>query len=240
MIKLHSVSKTIGPKRFERTIAKNVTWMIEPRSKTIILSHQRAALSVLANIIAGTSIPTEGWVERQGKVCPPGGFLRYFRTGSPKEMIELLAPLYRFDPQEVMNTVSTAIQYDGLMRTQLNQLPLLLKRELNMAVSYAIPCDYYVFDGTPAVGRPQFRAFCRRALVQRSKEAGVIIATHAENVAMTLGSAASAAILYRGGFSVYQRLDDALAVFRQLQPEPAIPNEALESENNEPEEDILL
>lgn len=239
-IKLYSVSKVIGQKRFQRTIARDVTWTIEPRSKHIILSHQRAALTAFVSILAGLSIPTEGWVEHAGKIAPPGGFLRYSRGGTPPELIKLLAPLYRFDADQVIDFVAAAVQYDRLLRTPLGKLPVALKRELNLALTYAIPCDYYFFDGMPDSGRPQFRKFCQRALAQRSKEAGILVGTGSERVARSLGPDAKAAILYRGNFTLYHRLDDALAVFERLEPEPTIPNEAIEGENYEEDIDLVL
>ena len=240
MISLYSVSKAIGPKRFRRTIAKNITWTIEPRSKTVILGHQRAALSVFLNLIAGLSLPSEGWVRRQGSISVPGGFLRYSRGGTPRDLIELLAPLYRFEAAQVMSFVATVVQYDRLLYTPIRQLPSLLKRELNLALTYAIPCDYYFFDGMPDGGRPEFRALCKRVLNSRSEEAGMLIATSSNRAARALGPNATAAILYRGSFTVYQHLEDALAIFERLEPEEAIPKEALEGENYAEDDDFGL
>lgn len=239
-IKLHSVSKVVGPKRFQRTIAKDVTWTIEPRSKHIILSHQRFALSAFVNVIAGLSIPSEGWVKHQGKISPPGGFLRYSTGGTPPELIKLLAPLYRFDAQQVIDFVAATVRYDRLLRTPVRQLPVVLRRELNLALTFAIPCDYYFFLGVPEGGRPTFRKFCQQALASRSKEAAMLLGTASERAARSLGPDASAAILYRGNFTLYRRLDDALAVFERLEPEPALPDEAQEGEDYEEDIDFIL
>ncbi len=239
-IKLHSVSKVIGQNRFQHTIAEDVTWTIEPRSKHIILGHQRIALTTFVNIISGLSLPTEGWIKRAGKIAPPGGFLRYSRAGTLPELIKLLAPLYRFDADEVTDFVVDVIRFDRLLRIPLEQLPRALKRELNFALTFAIPCDYYFFNGMPEGGRPEFRKFCHQALARRCEEASVLIGTSSERAARMLGPDASAAILYRGNFTLYQTVDDALAVFKSLAPESPIPNEAIEDENYEEDPDFLL
>lgn len=239
-IKLHSVTKIIGPKRFERTIAKDITWTIEPRSKYVIFSHLRDALAVFANVTAGLSVPTEGWVKHEGKIAPPGGFLRYSGGGTPLELVKLLAPLYQFDTDQVLDFVAAAIRYDELLRTPFKKLPISLRRELDFILTYAIPCDYYYFFGMPKSSRPEFQRFCQQAVARRRSEASMLILTGSEHIARSLGSDTKAAILYRGNFTLYERLDDALVVFAQLEPEAAIPNEALEGETYEEDVDLIL
>ena len=239
-IKLHSVTKIIGPKRFERTIAKNITWTIEPRSKYVILGHQQDALLVFANVIAGLSVPTEGWVKHEGKISPPGGFLRYSAGGTPLELVKLLAPLYQFDTERVLDFVAATVRDDRLLRTPVKKLPVPLRRELDFILTYAIPCDYYFFGGMPKGTRPEFQRFCQQAVARRRNEASMLILAGSERVARSLGSDTRAAILYYGNFTLYERLDDALVVFEQLEPEAAIPDEALDGEAYEQDADLIL
>jgi ABC-type polysaccharide/polyol phosphate transport system ATPase subunit len=234
------VSKVIGVRSFKRTIAQDITWTIEPRSRLVVLSHQRMALSVLFNVAAGLSLPTEGWVERRGKISPPGGFIRYSRGGTLSELVKLLAPLYEFEVEDVIEFVVSTVQHDRLRRTPLSKLPASLKRELNMALTFAIPCDYYFFNGLPEVGRPAFRKYCQQALSVRSREATIVVGASTERIARSLGPDAAAAILHRGSFTLYQHLDEALAVFGQLEPEPEIPGQELEGETYEEEPDFIL
>lgn len=238
-INLYSVSKIVGPKRFQRTIARNVTWTIEPRSKYVILSHQRDTLSIFANVIAGLSVPTEGWVKHKGKICPPGGFLRFSAGGTPLELIKLLASLYQFDAEHVLDFVAATVRYDQLLRTPLVKLPVSLRRQLDFVLTYAIPCDHYFFAGMPRGGHPEFQKICQQTVARRRTEASMLILAASERVARSLGSDTKAAILYRGNLTLYERLDDALVVFGQLEPEPAIPTEALEDETYE-DGDLML
>jgi len=231
MITLHSVSKEIGSKRFRRTIAKDITWTIRPRSKTILLSHQRQALTVFLNMIVGVAIPSEGWIERKGTLSIPGGFLHLAKGRTARNLIDFLAPLYRFEPADVMGFVEACVGYPRLLDTPIKQLPSVLKRELNIALIYAIPCDYYIFDGSPDSGRTEMRTLTRRALRARSEQAGVIIATGSSRTARILGPEANGAILYHGNLTIYRQVEDALAVFESLEPEEPIPREALEEDN---------
>ena len=238
-IKLYSVSKTLGTKRFKRTIAKDVTWTIEPRSRYVILSNQPESLSVFVNLIAGLSVPTEGWIKHEGKISPPGGFLRYAVGRTPMEFIRFLAPLYQFDADEVLEFVTATVKYDRLLRTPLERLPAVLKRELNFIMTYAIPCDYY-FYGTPRGCRPDVQKVGQQLLARRRKDATMLLGAGSEPVARSLGSDTRAAILHRGSFTLYEQLEDALLVFAQLDPEPIIPSEAPESGDPDEEIDLLL
>lgn len=238
-IRLYSVSKTLGTKRFERTIVKDVTWTIEPRSRYVILSNQPESLAVFVNLIAGLSVPTEGWIKHEGKISPPGGFLRYAVGRTPLEFIRFLAPLYQFDADEVLDFVTATVKYDRLLRTPLERLPAVLKRELNFALTYAIPCDYY-FYGTPRHCRPNFQRMGHQILARRSQEATMLLGAGTEPLARSLGSDTRAAILHRGSFTLYEQLEDALIVFAQLEPEPIVPNEELGSEPLEEEVDLVL
>lgn len=219
-------------------IAIDVTWTIERRSRYVILSSQPESLAVFMNVIAGLSLPTEGWIKHQGRISPPGGVLRYSAGGNPLELIRLLSRLYQFDAKQVLDVVTATVKYEGLLRTPVAQLPSVLKRELNFVLTYAIPCDFY-FYGRPRGCRPEFQKVGQQLLERRSSEATMLLGTGSEHVARSLGSDAKAAILYRGSFTLYERLDDALAVFAQLDPEPAFSNEALESEAAEEELDLL-
>jgi len=109
-----------------------------------------------------------------------------------------------------------------------------------MVLIYAIPCDYYVFDGSPDGGRSEVRSLCRKALSARSKQAGVIIATGSARTAKILGPDVNGAILYRGDFTVYRQVEDALAVFEGLEPEEAIPQEAMEGEHEDEDYGLML
>ncbi len=196
-------------------------------------------LGVFLNVIAGLSVPTQGWIKHEGKISPPGGFLRYSVGGTPLELIRFLAPLYQFDAKKVLDFVTETVKYDRLLRTPLEQLPPVLKRELNFILTYAIPCDFY-FYGRPRGCRSEFQKVGEQILARRSKEATMLLGTGSELAARSLGPDAKAAILYRGSFTLYEHLDDALLVFSQLDPEPALSNEAPESEAPEEEFDLLL
>ncbi|WP_422012296.1 hypothetical protein [Reyranella sp.] len=238
VITLHSVSKEVGRGRFKRQIIEDLNWTIRPRSRTFVLG-QRTAVSQLLSVIAGHSVPSEGWVSRRGKISPPQGFLRFGKAGTPRQLIARLCEIYGVEPKSVENFIEAALEHRHVLDSPVRQLPASLKRELNVALTYAIPCDYYLFFGGIGTSpRLAFRTLCEKALNQRAKVAGIVVGTHSSRVAQTLKGFSSGAILYKGKFTLFKYPEDAIAVYDSLEPEDDIPTELLKEDREEAEDTL--
>lgn len=236
MITLHSVSKEIGTGRFRWRVIDDLTWTIRPRSRVFVLG-QRAPVLQLLSIIAGQSVPTEGWVTRRATTSPPMGFLRFGATGTPRQLIARLSEIYGVEPQPVERFIEAALEHPHVLDTPLKRLPGSLKRELNIALIYAIPCDYYLlFGGIGGSPRLAFRALCETAFRKRSQTAGIILGTNSSSVAATLKSFSAGAILYKGKFTLFKHPEDAITVYDSLEPEQDVSRDLVnEEEEAEPE-----
>lgn len=240
MITLHSVSKELGRGQFKTLVLDDINWLIERRSRIVILGQRGSGTSVLLNILAGLSLPTRGWVDRRATISIPGGFLRYARFGTPRELILRIAQLYGADPHDIIKFIATGMQRDDIINVPVRRLPAAIRQQLNMALTYAVPCDFYLFDGVIEAGRkPEFRAFCRQAFNMRSQQAGSIVATNSSRMAAGLGEGLTGGVLFRGKLTLYQRLGDAIAVFDRLPLEETAPTprEALVEEEPVQEQD---
>lgn len=239
MIALHSVSKKIARGHYRRTVLDDIRWKIAPRTQIVVFGN-RSGLSVLLNVIAGLSHPSEGWVERRATLSVPRGFLRYAGRGTARQLIERLSPLYNVHPREVAEFIEAGLQDRRVLDTPTGQLPSGLKQQLNLALTYAIPCDFYLFNGAIQAGRDAaFQAFCQSAFSLRSREAGIIIALKSGRSVPSLDRDSMGAILYKGKLTVYESLSDAKAVFDALPPEPDFPNQAGGAQDEEEEDDLM-
>jgi ABC-type polysaccharide/polyol phosphate transport system ATPase subunit len=239
MIVLHSVSKKIARGHFQRTILDDIRWKIAPRTQIVVLGH-RSGIAILLNVIAGLSQPTEGWVERRATLSVPRGFLRYAGPGTTRQLIDRLSPLYNAHPREIAEFIEIGLQDRRVLDAPVAQLPKVLKEQLNAALTYAIPCDFYLFNGPIEAGRdPAFRAFCQTAFNTRRREAGTIVAVRTSRLASSLDENSIGAILYKGKLTVYERLGDAAVVFDSLPPEEDLPNYAAAAEDEEEEDDFI-
>lgn len=241
MIILNSVSKEISRGAFRRLVVDDLTWTIPRHAQIAILGHRGAGVSQLLEIIAGRSLPTEGWVTRRSTTSLPGGYLRFAGFGTARALIGRLSNLYKVDPRELTEFVETGLQNRQALDVPVRRLPAALKRQLKFVLLYAVPCDIYLFDGgVIGAGNEEFRMFCQKAFEMRRREAGMIVAVSTTRAASTFDKSMSGAILYRGKLTLYQHLSDAMMVFDSLPPEEALPTQVLASEPTQPEEEEYL
>lgn len=241
MIILSSVSKELGQGRFKTVVLEDINWTIRRRSQTVILGQRNSGTAVLLDIMAGLALPTRGWVERRASVSPPGGYLRYARSGTLRHLVQRLSQFYGADPHDIIEFTTSAMRRDDILDIPVSQLPNTIRQQLNMALIYAIPCDFYLFNGTIDGGRAsEFRAFCRQAFALRSKQAGTIVTASSSRLAAELGAGATVGVLFRGKLTLYEHCEDAIAVFDSLPPEPAVGSEELVRPEPVQEEDEIF
>jgi capsular polysaccharide transport system ATP-binding protein len=241
MIVLNSVSKVMGRGDLKRTILDNVNWLIPPRARIVVLGQSHSGASVLLDIIAGTTLPTSGWVERRGTVSVPGGLLRYAMRDTTRQLILRLARLYRVDPKEVVEFIRQAFGSSDILDVPANTLPGRLRQQLNAVLTYAFPCDFYLLGSSGiGIGEAKFQAFCEQALALRCRQSGVIISTSVGK-AQRLDRTMMGAVVYRGHLTLYERLPDAITVFECLPAESAGPSrDETEDRFELAQEDTLL
>lgn len=241
MIILSSVSKELGQGRFKTVVLEDINWTIQPRSQIVILGQHNSGTSVLLDIMAGLSLPTRGWVERRASLSPPGGYLRYARFGTLRHLVQRLSQFYRADPRDIIEFTISAMRRHDILDIPVNQLPHSIRHQLNMALIYAIPCDFHLFNGSIDGGRAgEFRAFCRQAFALRSKQAGTIVTASSSKLAAELGEGATVGVLFRSKLTLYEHWEDAIAVFDSLPPEPAVGGEELVRPEPAQEEDEIF
>jgi len=241
MITLNSISKTIGRGAFQRLAFDDVTWEIPRHAQVAIFGHRGTGVSHLLEVIAGTLLPTTGWVTRRGTISLPRGYLRFAGFGTARALIERLSAVYNVDPHEIVDFVEVGLQTRHALDVPIRRLPVVVRRQLNVILTYAIPFDVYLFEGSViGGGSPTFRAFCQRAFDLRRKEAGVIVALGSSRAAAALDKSMSGAILYRSRLTLFDNIVDAMTVFDSLPPEEAIPTQDALPEAAPEDEEIVL
>lgn len=226
MIILNSVSKEVGKGLLKKLILENINWVIRPRCRIVVLGQRGSGKSTLLDLLAGMTVPTHGWVERRAMVSVPGGLLRYAIYDSPRQLILRLSHLYHADPKEITEFILQVTQMGDLFDIPVRRLPGVVRSQLNLALTYAYPCDFYLFDGGIEGGRKrEFREFCQRAFEYRSRQAGTIIVTGVSRVARLLGQGAMGGVLYQRKLTLYESVEDAIAVFESLPLEEPSPRQ---------------
>jgi capsular polysaccharide transport system ATP-binding protein len=226
VITLHSVSKEVGRGHLRKLVLDNVSWTIPPRTNIVVLGRRGSGKSTLLKVVGGFQIPTSGWVERRATVSAPGGYLRYARGEiTPRQLATRIAHLYRLKPGELVEFTTYFAGLDSLMNVPVTELPVKLRVLFSFALIYAVPVDFYLFDGAFGVRGGPFAARCQQAFEARRKEAGVILVTH--NVRLASQFEGAGAIIHRGKLILFETAAEAVSAFA------SVPHEADEPGHRE-------
>lgn len=235
MLALHDVSMIVGRGAKQRVVLDNISWEIAPRAKIAILGHVGSDKSLLLALLAGAEVPTSGWVERRVVVSPTSALLRHGRGATtPRQLIGRLAALFRYDPRELATFVGYLADLRRDMDVPIRNLAAAVRNKLSVALTYGVPCDYYLFDKRIPFGPPEMQALARKAFERRCETAGVILATNAVKEARKLGG--SGAILHRGRIVLFDDVDEAIELFSRIKPDaPVVERDRAEDPVDEPD-----
>lgn len=239
MIILNSVSKTISRGRFKRVMLEDASWIIPRRARVMILGHRHSGASALLKIIAGTMLPTSGWVERRATTSIPGGLLRYVRKDTTSQLIAQLSRLYRVDPKEVREFIEHGVGQSNILNVPPRSLPAEVRQQVGILLNFAFPFDYYLFEST-TIGtgtNRRFQAVCEQVYELRARRAGIIMLANTGKVARRVGGDMMGALVYKGSLTLYEKLADAIMVLESLPAEVPLQGQESFSERFESNDD---
>jgi capsular polysaccharide transport system ATP-binding protein len=217
LIVLHSVSKEVGRGAHRKLVLNNISWHIPRGSRTILLGQRGAGKTTLLRILSGTLFPTSGSVERNGSVCLVRGMWRMAGASlTIRQVAGRLARLYHADANEVVEFVAQFADLHGMLDQPMISFPASIRQQFDFALAYAIPFDFYLFDGAIGGKKAGFSERCRLAFEQRSQEAGVILTTSRPRDAKQFDG--SAGIIHKGSIVMFPTVEEALSVFHTLPP----------------------
>ena len=102
----------------------------------------------------------------------------------------------------------------GVLHSPIQALGADMRRRLNFTLGFALPFEYYLFDGAMAFGDPAFRARALKALEERREAAGFILATRFPRLAR--GHFRNGAVLHDGKLHLFENLERAIAYYESL------------------------
>lgn len=236
MLALREVTKELGKGRRRRVVLNDISWLIRPRAKLVILGHSGSGKTTLLRLLSGADVPTRGWVERRGVVSPLGALTRLGSgRASPRQLIERLSPYFHFDPEALATFVDGFADLGRAMDRPIGGLDPKVLQLLNLALFCGIPCDYYLFDQRVNFGPREMQDKTRQVLQERYDQAGMILTTSQVREARAFEGAG--AILHRGRITQFETVEDAIEVFLQIEPDMVPEHDRpVEEPEEEPEE----
>lgn len=218
MLILHSVTKELGRGRQKVLVLDDIDLVIPQGTRLAILGQSGSGKTTFLKILSGSLFPTSGWVERRAIVSTTESLARHGSVlTTPRQLAHRLASLYRADGDEISRFIEHFADLSAVMDVPVKLLTRKTVNDLNLALYYALPCDFYLFDQSFQSRSASLKRRASAAFQQRQKEAGTILATSSPQTALEFGGIG--AILFRGRLTFFKSVIEAANIFEQLQIE---------------------
>ena len=235
MITLHSVTKSLGRGRRKTLALNQIDWTIPPGAQIAILSQKGGGKSTLLDILAGSAIPTAGWVERRALISPRVALTRYaLRYMTPRHLIDQHARLYLTDRDALIAFVAEFASLRAELDMPIRHLTPHQRQALHLALLYGTPFDYYLFDNKITLGHGRIQQRVQAALKQRKERSGAILATGSIKAARAFGGAGG--VLHRGQLMLFPTVQEAIQAHEYLLRHDPLPTIPYREESPEDEE----
>ena len=144
-----------------------------------IMGRRGSGKSVLIQLAAGSIRCTTGRVLHKGRVSMPVGSpatLHQKFTG--EEITRITANYFSLDPDKLCRFVAEVSELGSAFYKPLSLYNGARRSRLNFSLSYAIPADCYLADGTLFSGDGTFRDTCLELAKQRKSQAAFFFTTN--------------------------------------------------------------
>ena len=220
MIVLKAVTKVAWRGRARRLILDRIDATFESGVHYAILGGRGSGKSTLLRLLGDLQKPTKGSITRFGTVSLPMGYSVNAGDKTGRQLVHLVSDLYGSDTRAVLDFVAQFSELDDALELPLSALEVEARARLFYSLGYAIPVDFYLFDGIMATGDASFQARCRSAFESRRRTAGTIFATRDPRQAKAYGERGG--VLHGGRLFLYDSVDEAIDVFEGLELESKV------------------
>ena len=215
MIELREISKSYRLGSGRHTVLDAVS-AVFPTGKSVgILGVNGAGKSTLLRIIGGVEPPDNGTVRKDVRVSWPMGFSGGFSPNmTGRQGARFVARIYGEAPREVERYARDFAELGPYFDMPIRTYSSGMRARLAFAISFAVEFDCYLVDEVIATGDARFSKKYRREFKERSRNASVILVSH--NPEAIRAECDFAAVLTRGSLTLYESVDEAMAVYEQL------------------------
>jgi capsular polysaccharide transport system ATP-binding protein len=215
MIYLDHVHKAYPTQQGYRVVLRNVTLDLQKGRSLGILGMNGAGKSTLIRLLAGIEYPDRGTITRDVKVSAPLGMVGSFNNNlSGRENARFVSRLYDIDWRSMIEFVEDFAELGAFFDEPVKTYSAGMRARLSFAISISVDFDVYLIDEVTAVGDARFRERCAQALAKRRDHADVIMVSH--SVGTIRRYCDYAAVLHDGRLEVFDDIDTAISIYRQL------------------------
>lgn len=211
MIRFDHVSKHYSG-HSERTLVLNDLSFTIPRGDALgICGANGAGKSTLMRLLGGVESPTRGRITRTMTTSWPIGFTSCFQHSlSGADNARFIARIYGRPVDALLAFVEDFAELGRFFRQPVSTYSSGMVARLAFGVSLAIDFDCYLVDEVTAAGDERFRIRSEAALNERRELSTLIMVSHVPDTLRAYCS--RGAVLYDGGLTFYDSIDEALDV----------------------------
>jgi capsular polysaccharide transport system ATP-binding protein len=215
MIELRNLTKKYRTSKGVHTVFSDINFCIPPGHNMGVLGSNGAGKSTLLRLIAGAELPTSGEVVRKASISWPIGFSGGFHGSlSGRENLRFVCRIYNSDIKRVADFVDEFAELGPYMDMPINTYSSGMKAKLAFGLSMAIDFNYYLIDEVTAVGDSRFKRKSKEEFERRKNRSTLIVVSH--STATIREHCESAAVLNDGQLTVYDDVEEAIALYESL------------------------
>ncbi|MGR5270009.1 ABC transporter ATP-binding protein [Vibrio astriarenae] len=216
MIKLTNLTKYYPSNIGNQYIFKDLNFRFPKGHNVALLGSNGAGKSTLFRILAGSEYPNAGKVETDQAISWPVALA----TGIHPQMtgrentrfigrVNGVSDLEEFE-EKVKAFAELGVKYDLPVRTYSSGM----RARLAFGCCIAIDFDVYLIDEATSVGDQTFRKKAKGALLEKAKQAQVIMVSHELDEIREFCD--SAVLLHKGTLEFFSDLEEAIAKYKTL------------------------
>jgi capsular polysaccharide transport system ATP-binding protein len=216
MIKLDNITKYYGSKLGRQYIFENLSFEIPAHHNIGILGANGAGKSTLFRLIAGSEYANSGQIKTNLSISWPvalsSGIHPQMTGRENTRFIGKINGVVDLDAYEkrVQAFAELGTKYELPVKSYSSGM----RPRLAFACSVAIDFDVYLIDEVTSVGDAKFRAKAKKALIERSENASVIMVSHEMNEIRQFCD--SAIVLENGNLTFFNDLEEGIATYQAL------------------------
>jgi capsular polysaccharide transport system ATP-binding protein len=216
MLTLENLTKYYPSDLGKQYVFRDLSFIFPEGKSLALLGSNGAGKSTLFRIIAGSEYPNSGKVLTNKSISWPVALA----TGIHPEMtgrentrfigrVNGVADLNDYE-EKVKNFADLGIKYDLPVKSYSSGM----RSRLAFGCCISIDFDVYLIDEATSVGDQSFRQKAKQALLDKSKSASMLMVSH--DIEEIKQFCDSAVILHQGQLTYYEKLSEALDIYKQL------------------------
>ena len=213
MIEFQNVSKSFWTGERRKVILDDASFRVELGQSLGILAPNGTGKTTLINMMCGLEKPDEGKIIRSSKISfPLGGPQGIINNQSAVENSRYLAQIYGLDPDYVESYCRWLADIDEYFELPLATYSTGMRSRFSLSLLLALDFDIYLIDeGMPNSSDAEFNRKAGHVLQEKLQNATVVIVSHTERILRQFVD--RAAVLRDGRLTMFDTLDDALAMY---------------------------